>query len=101
MVLTFSLTILYQKNCFEVILKYRGRDTSQSSLVFRCSKDDETERRTTALINPQHNNFIEKVKLKTKKQKCSSGISERCLHSNELFIAQDDRKSECILTKNL
>jgi len=53
-VLKFSLIILYQKNNLEVILKYWGRDTSQSSLVFRCSKDDESERRTTALIHPQH-----------------------------------------------
>jgi len=53
-VLKFSLIILYQKNNLEVILKYWGRDTSQSSLVFRCSKNDESERRTTALIHPQH-----------------------------------------------
>lgn len=35
------------------------------------------------------------------KQKCSSGFNERWLHSNEPFIAHKDRKSECILTKNL
>ena len=35
------------------------------------------------------------------KEKCLSGIDERWLHSNEPFIAHEDPKSECILTKNL
>jgi len=96
-----TLTISYQGVNLEVILKYRNGDISRSSLVFRCSKDNESERRTTALINPQHKNFYGKGKTKTKKQKCPSGNSERWLHSNEPFIAQKDRKSDCILTKNL
>ena len=53
-VLKFSLIIPYQRICLEVILKYWGRDTSQSSLVFRCSKNDESERQTTTLTHPQH-----------------------------------------------
>jgi hypothetical protein len=40
-VLTLSLTILYQKNFLEVILKYGNGDISESSWVFRCSKDNE------------------------------------------------------------
>jgi len=72
-----TLTISYQGVNLEVILKYRNGDISRSSLVFRCSKDNESERRTTALINPQHKNFYGKGKTKTKKQKCPSGNSER------------------------
>ena len=58
-VLKLSLMTSYQGTYLEVILKYRNGDISRSSLVFRCSKDDESERRTTALINPQHKNFTE------------------------------------------
>ena len=61
-VLTLSLMDLYQEINLEVILKYRNGDISRSSLVFRCSKDNESERRTTALINPQHKNFYRKGK---------------------------------------
>jgi len=39
--------IPYQRNRFEVVLKYGNGDISRSSLVFRCSKDNESERRTT------------------------------------------------------
>ena len=101
-VLTLSLMNPYQGTYHEVILKYRNGDISRSSLVFRCSKDNESERRTTALINPRHKNFsVNEVTFITIKQKCPSGNSERWLHSNEPFIAQKDRKSDCILTKNL
>ena len=86
-VLLLTLIEPYQRLNLEVVLKYWDGDISRSSLVFRCSKDNESERRTTALINPQHKNFYGKGKTKTKKQKCSSGNSERWLHSNEPFIA--------------
>ena len=49
-VLTLSLINLYQGINLEVILKYGNGDISRSSLVFRCSKDDESERRTTTSI---------------------------------------------------
>ena len=49
-VLTLSLINFYQGVNLEVILKYRNGDISRSSLVFRCSKDDESERRTTTSI---------------------------------------------------
>jgi hypothetical protein len=75
---TLSLMNLYQEIDLEVILKYGDGDISRSSLVFCCSKDDEAERRTTTSINPRHKNFyVKKVKLRTIKQKCSSGNSER------------------------
>jgi hypothetical protein len=57
-VLTLSLTELYQGFSFEVILRYGNGDISRSSLVFCCSKDDEADRRTTTSINPRHKNFI-------------------------------------------
>ena len=47
---TLSLINFYQGVNLEVILKYRNGDISRSSLVFRCSKDDESERRTTTSI---------------------------------------------------
>jgi hypothetical protein len=101
-VLTLSLTELYQGFSFEVILRYGNGDISRSSLVFCCSKDDEADRRTTTSINPRHKNFsVNEVTFINLKQKCPSGNSERWLHSNEPFIAQKDRKSDCILTKNL
>ena len=53
-VLKLSLIKLYQGFCFEVILRYGNGDISRSSLVFRCSKDDEAKRRTTTSINPRH-----------------------------------------------
>jgi hypothetical protein len=46
-VLTLSLMNLYQGVNLEVILIYGNGDISRSSLVFRCSKDNESERRTT------------------------------------------------------
>ena len=42
-----TLTNFYQGVSFEVVLKYGNGDISRSSLVFRCSKDNEAERRTT------------------------------------------------------
>ena len=77
MVLTLSLINLYQGINLEVILKYGNGDISRSSLVFRCSKDNESERRTTTSIIHNTKTFMEKVKLITRKQKCSSGNSER------------------------
>ena len=53
-VLTLSLIEPYQRLNLEVILKYGNGDISRSSLVFRCSKDNEAERRTTTSINPRH-----------------------------------------------
>jgi len=53
-----TLTIPYQGFDLEVVLKYGNGDISRSSLVFRCSKDNEAERRTTTSINPRHKNFI-------------------------------------------
>ena len=57
-VLKLSLTIAYQGVNHEVILKYGNGDISRGSLVFCCSKDNESKRRTTALINPQHKIFM-------------------------------------------
>ena len=45
-----SLINFYQGVDLEVILKYGNGDISRSSLVFRCSKDNEAERRTTTSI---------------------------------------------------
>jgi hypothetical protein len=56
-VLTLSLIEPYQRLNLEVILKYGNGDISRSSLVFRCSKDNEAERRTTTSINPRHKNL--------------------------------------------
>ena len=57
-VLKLSLTIAYQGVNHEVILKYGNGDISRGSLVFCCSKDNESKRRTTALINPRHKTFM-------------------------------------------
>ena len=57
-VLKLSLTIAYQGVNHEVILKYGNGDISRCSLVFCCSKDNESKRRTTALINPRHKTFM-------------------------------------------
>jgi hypothetical protein len=51
---TLSLINFYQGVNLEVILMYGNGDISRSSLVFRYSKDDEAERRTTTSINPRH-----------------------------------------------
>jgi len=59
---TLSLINFYQEVNHEVILMYGDGDISRSSLVFRCSKDNEAERRTTASINPRHKNFYRKGK---------------------------------------
>jgi hypothetical protein len=56
-VLLLTLTVPYQGFDLEVVLKYGNGDISRSSLVFRCSKDDESERRTTTSINPRHKNL--------------------------------------------
>jgi hypothetical protein len=58
-VLLLTLTVPYQGFDLEVVLKYWDGDISRGSLVFRCSKDNEAERRTTASINPRHKNFTE------------------------------------------
>ena len=49
-VLLLTLIKLYQRLNHEVILRYGDGDISRSSLVFRCSKDNEAERRTTTSI---------------------------------------------------
>ena len=46
-VLLLTLTAPYQGFDLEVVLKYGNGDISRSSLVFRCSKDNESKRRTT------------------------------------------------------
>ena len=46
-VLLLTLMNFYQGVSLEVILKYGDGDISRSSLVFRCSKDNGAERRTT------------------------------------------------------
>jgi hypothetical protein len=56
-VLLLTLTVPYQGFDLEVVLKYGNGDISRSSLVFRCSKDDESERRTTTSINPRHKTY--------------------------------------------
>jgi len=61
-VLTLSLIEPYQRLNLEVILKYGNGDISRSSLVFRCSKDNEAERRTTTSINPRHKKTLQLIK---------------------------------------
>jgi hypothetical protein len=53
--------------------------------------------------NPRHKNFMESNKtiINYRKEKCPSGLVERWLPSNELFIAHKDPKSECNFTKDL
>jgi hypothetical protein len=51
-----SLIKPYQEFYFEGVQKCGGRETSESSLVFRCSKDNEAGRRaTTFKIRKQKN----------------------------------------------
>jgi hypothetical protein len=56
-VLLLTLTVPYQGFDLEVILKYGAGDISRSSLVFRCSKDNEAERRTTTSTIHDTKNF--------------------------------------------
>ena len=62
-VLTLSLTNLYQGVNLEVILKYGDGDISRSSLVFCCSKDDEAERRTTTSTIHDTKTYVKIIKL--------------------------------------
>jgi hypothetical protein len=52
-----TLTVPYQGFDLEVVLKYGNGDISRSSLVFRCSKDNEAERRTTTSTIHDTKNF--------------------------------------------
>lgn len=52
-VLLSTLILTYQGYYFEVVLKYRGRDTSESSLVFPGPKDREAESASHYFHNPQ------------------------------------------------
>ena len=56
-VLLPTLMILYQRNCFEVILKYGNGDISESSWVFRCSKDNEARDGPLLSQSTTHNIF--------------------------------------------
>jgi hypothetical protein len=54
-----SLMKLYQEFCLEGVQKYGGWETSESSLVFCCSKDNGAGRRaTTFKIRKQKNLYI-------------------------------------------
>jgi hypothetical protein len=97
-----TLTISYQGVNLEVILKYRNGDISRSSLVFRCSKDNESERRTTALINPRHKNFsVNEVTFITIKQKCPSRYNGSYPPIHWQSVERDNRKFDRIFMKNL
>ena len=89
---------------YEVILKYGDGDISESSLVFRYSKDDEAERRTTTFTihntKPYGRQIFSKI-WNYRKEKCPSGLVERWLLSNETFIAHKVPKTECNFTKDL
>jgi len=101
-VLLLTLILIYQDYYLEVVLKYGGRDTSESSLVFSGSKDREAKSAGHYFHIPQSLNF-EIVKFKTyqTKQKCLSATDEKYLHSNELFIAVKGRKPITIFSKGL
>ena len=102
MVLKLSLMNSYQGTYLEVILKYRNGDISRSSLVFRCSKDNESERRTTALINPRHRNFsVNEVTFIDLKQKCPSRYNGSYPPIHWPSVERDNRKFERIFMKNL
>ena len=101
-VLKLSLMNSYQGTYLEVILKYRNGDISRSSLVFCCSKDNESERRTTALINPRHRNFsVNEVTFIDLKQKCPSRYNGSYPPIHWPSVERDNRKFERIFMKNL
>jgi len=66
-----SLTIVYQDMSHEVILKYWGRDISESSIVSSRSKDGLAGRRTTTFIHPQTTDFAFLKYANTKRQRKS------------------------------
>jgi len=66
--------------------KYGNRDIASGSLVFSDSKGERASGRPLpeSIYKPQQLFFIQKIIIK---QKCLPVIDERCLHSNELFVA--------------
>jgi len=66
--------------------KYGNRDIASGSLVFSDSKGERASGRPLPESNlqPQKLYFMSKIIIK---QKCLPVIDERCLHSNELFVA--------------
>ena len=102
MVLLLTLKCLYQESFREVDLKHRGRDVSEGSLVSCCSKDDmagdeplpsKSTNQITLLIG--FNNH------KLNKEKCSSVVDDRSLHSHEMFMAVKGPKPDTIFRKVL
>jgi hypothetical protein len=83
------LIITYQGCYPEEVLKYGDRDISESSWVSSCSKGDLAQGRTTTFIHPPTENFAfwRYANTNKTKEKCSSVVGERWLHSNEMFIA--------------
>jgi hypothetical protein len=93
----------YQGVNLEVILKYGNGDISRSSWVSTRSKDGLARLTDHYFDNPQHKYFMESNKtiINYRKEKCSSGLDERWLHSHGLSVAHKDPKSECNYPKNL
>jgi hypothetical protein len=103
-VLLTTLLNAYQGIFYEVIYKYRGGDTSESSLVLTrpkdglaCGKPLLSQIRDNLIIRM----FSEQLLITIIKLKCLPAADEKCLPSNRLSVAIKDRKSKMILSKDL
>ena len=78
-VLLTTLMTIYQGCYPEEVLKYGGRDISESSWVSGRSKGGLALRRTTTFIHPQTTNFafLKYANTNKTKEKCSSVVGER------------------------
>ena len=102
MVLILTLKLLYQESLHEVDLKYGGRETSEGSLVSCRSKDDMAG--DEPLPSTSVNHYFVNLSLtnyKINKEKCSSVVDDRSLHSREKFTAMKGPKPDMIFTKVL
>jgi len=101
MVLLQSLIWIYQGSYLEGVQKCGGRDVSEGSLVFRRSKDDGAG--DEPLPSKSVTNFVNfgLTNLKSYKEKCSSVIRDRWLHSREGFSATKGPKPNVSFQKVL
>ena len=100
-VLLSSLIESYQGLNFEVDLKYGGGDITSGSLVSCRSKDDTAG--DEPLPDQFGTNFVNfgLTNLKSYKEKCSSVVLDRWLHSREGFTATKGPKPNVIFEKVL
>lgn len=101
MVLLSSLSSIYQGARYEVDSHYGGRETSEGSLVSCRSKDGMAGDEPLPSISANQLCYLRFNKLIKYKEKCSSVVDDRSLHSYEMFVAMKGPKPDMIFVKVL